>query len=122
MLHVDNFMFVGTELFHECVTEKIGTKFTFGFCNSDMFKYVELNIVEKTIRSFCCNMNMLTILLFEIDSFRDDTELSPDKMSLLRKVGDQKPPDLSFHTLEMSASRNRALQNLEKVPHGYQES
>ena len=84
VLHVDDFMFAGTKLFHENVTEKVITKFKVGLRKTDVFKYVGLNIRrESDVIILLQDEYVKELQLFEIDSFEDDRELSSDEMRLL---------------------------------------
>ena len=81
-----------------------------------MFKYVGLNIRREDSKIVLLQDEYVNELkLFEINSFKDDTDLSSDEMRLLRDVrgqllwiSSQTRPDLSFDTLEMNVSRNQA--------------
>ena len=116
VLHVDDFMFAGTKLYHNKVTEEVVMKFKVGLRKANVFKYVGLNIRKEDDKIVLQQDEYVNELqLFDTDMLKEDTALSTDEMRLLREVGgqllwisSQTRPDLSFDTLEMSVSRNNA--------------
>ena len=118
-MYVDDFMFAGTKLFHENVTEKVSTKFKVGLRKTDVFKYVGLNIRRENDNIILLQDEYVNELQpFEIDLSKEEKELTSDDIRLLREVGgqllwisSQTRPDLSFDSLEMSVSRNQASIN-----------
>ena len=116
VLHVDDFLFAGTDLFHQKVTEQVATKFDIGMRKTNAFKYVGLNVCKvngEIVLQQDEYVNELQEL--DVELSRDDTALTKEEMRLLREItgqllwiSSQTRPDISFDTLEMSVSRNHA--------------
>ena len=119
LLHVDDFVFTGNDLFHSKVTEKVVSEFKVGMRKSGAFKYVGLNI-RKGSDGITINQNEYVTELQDLDdiSFSNKAEsamLNSKKVRLLREISgqllwisSQTRPDLSFDTLELSTLRNQA--------------
>lgn len=116
VLHVDDFLFTGSQEFHEKVTEKMATTFKVGLRKSNVFKYVGLNI-RKESDGIVMHQNEYVNELQEIkfNMVNGDGNLNVEEMRLLREISgqllwisSQTRPDLSYDTLELNVSRNNA--------------
>ena len=90
VLHVDDFLFAGTDLFHQKVTEQVATKFDIGMRKTNAFKYVGLNVCKvngEIVLQQDEYVNELQEL--EVELSRDDTALTKEEMRLLREITGQ---------------------------------
>ena len=118
-MHVDDFIWAGTDDFETGVIQKVRSAFRCGKEEEKSFKYIGLNIEHSEDgiilqqHGYSSDMKMLNIS--ELRSMRSNDDLSDTERTSLREVSgqlnwlsNQSRPDLSYDVLEMSMSVKKA--------------
>ena len=116
-LHVDDFLFGGTQSFLEEVIDKLRTIFLIGSEESNSFKYLGLNISEE---EDCITLSQKSYIKslqeMKVDmNINKDTVLSTSQQSELRAmcgqlnwIATQSRPDISYDVCQLSTKLNSA--------------
>ena len=113
VIHVDNFVYCGTMIWHENVVEKFINIFKISKSGKGSFKYIGLNIVqtgkEISVDQNSYIRNLKPITLSTDRSMQKEEELTSGKKSKLRSISgqilwvtSQTHPDASFDSCKVS--------------------
>ena len=114
VLHVDDFLHAGNEMFEQTVSEKLADVYTMGKVEEKKFTYVGFDINQTTegitIDQSQYAKEKIDNLIIDPDRAKNqDDELSSDEKSILRKIAGRigwlsrgTRPDLTFAQIEIS--------------------
>ena len=129
-IHVDDFLYCGTEAFEKCVIDKIRKEFLVGSSASGAFKYVGLNIMSNmdgiTVDQIQYASTLSAVEVSYARSMQKKSELSEQEKAGYRALIGQLSwmsthtrPDIAYDTCELSISYKKAtvadLVNLNKL-------
>ena len=127
ILHVDDFLHAGNELFQENVIQKIREKFTVGATGINSFRYTGLNI-RRHFKGITLDQNHYVdeLEFIDLDSERrkqkSDILNDEEKTSYRSAVGavnwaaQQTRPDMSFEVMEMSMKfKNPSIEDITRA-------
>lgn len=125
VMHVDDFLFAGTDLFNKCVIKPISVKYKVGKRVAQNFRYVGLNIQQQKDGSISIDQEEYGSELKEI---RLENGRKSDKQSSLKEteaealkslagqlnwIATQTRPDISYDALELNmCKQNPTVENI----------
>ena len=125
VMHVDDFLFGGSEEFNSCVVDQIAKKYRVGKRTDTIFKYVGLNIKQNKNGSIDVNQNEYATELEEVPLSKNrkgdrKSPLNSSETKALKSVAGQlnwlatqTRPDISFQALELNMSKQHpTVENL----------
>ena len=119
LLHVDDFVLTGSNLFNEHVEKELIKKFKIGRRKSSDFRYVGLKI-KKEETGISVNRDLyaeeIEEVRFDVKGRSNTDKLDQDEIQLMRGIAgqinwisSQTRPDVSFNSFELSVEWNKAF-------------